>query len=89
MTAKKLQRVVGLISEVYFHHAAGGALHIALDDENIDDASIQFCAKNAEEAYQKARAEVHCCNALALLSEEDRKAVIQEYRKKHSLFQEV
>ena len=33
----------------YEKHAAGGNLHIVLDDENIEDHNVEFCLERARE----------------------------------------
>lgn len=38
-----VRSVQPLIADVYGHHAAGGGLHIVLDDWNTGDGSLAFC----------------------------------------------
>jgi hypothetical protein len=50
-----------LVYALYRRHAAGCCLHVALDDENVDDHSIRHClgvARGAAHADCEALAEV-------------------------------
>ena len=38
------ERFVELAFQVYEAHGAGGSLHIALDDFNLEDESLAFCS---------------------------------------------
>lgn len=40
-------RTLDLIWKIYDTYTTGGALHIVLDDENVDDDSIYWCMENA------------------------------------------
>jgi hypothetical protein len=40
-------RIIDLIREIYKKHSGGGALHIVLDDGNIETHHIQWCIDNA------------------------------------------
>ncbi len=46
---ERTRRCIELISDVYECHEAGGGLHIILDDFNIDNGHIQFCADYIEQ----------------------------------------
>ena len=37
------QECIELIKMIYRHHAAGGDLHIVLDDDNVEDDFIVMC----------------------------------------------
>jgi hypothetical protein len=41
--------VLPFVRAYYNDHAAGGSLHIVLDDGNLEDGNIQFCIEWAEE----------------------------------------
>ena len=41
--------VAPLVAAYLAEHPAGGALHIVLDDGNVDDASVAFCVNEAIE----------------------------------------
>ena len=45
----KVRDAVSLIQKVYEHNCVGGALHIVLDDWNLDDSSVDFCGQYMEE----------------------------------------
>lgn len=53
----KLQKVRELTDDLYSGHmkGAGCCLHILTDDCNIEDSSVDFCIKWAEEAISKGR----------------------------------
>ncbi len=44
--------------EYYKENAAGGSLHIVLDDGNLEDYSVDFCIKYAEEHADPAGVEL-------------------------------
>ena len=46
---EKYEDIFNLIHEYYQKEPAGGSLHIALDDGNMDDGNIEFCLKFAKE----------------------------------------
>lgn len=41
------------IKELYHEEGAGGALHIVLDDDNLDDEYIDFCEKFLHNEYRQ------------------------------------
>jgi len=41
---ERTRRAVELIGDVYECHGAGGGLHVILDDFNIDNGHMAFCA---------------------------------------------
>ena len=49
MTAVTVDEVFPLVRELYERNAAGGCLHIVLDDGNVEDDHVQFCIKHADE----------------------------------------
>lgn len=44
-----VDRVLPHVLELYRHHSAGCCLHIVLDDGNVQDHSVQFCAEKAKQ----------------------------------------
>lgn len=46
------------VAEVYQHSCVGGNLHIVLDDWNLEDDSLEFCAKQIAAGGYK-RSETH------------------------------
>jgi hypothetical protein len=47
---RELKKVIKpLIHFYYMSHAAGGCLHIALDDGNLADENLYFCQRLAEQ----------------------------------------
>lgn len=47
LTKQLYKRTIELIREIYKTYTCGGALHIVLDDDNVEDDSIQWCIDNA------------------------------------------
>jgi hypothetical protein len=67
-----------LISAVYDAASAGGRLHIALDDWNLDDGSLSFCDKlmhsppGDEETAEMISDQASCLVALQQMTEDER-----------------
>lgn len=78
------QRILELINIIYTeYNCVGGALHIVLDDENIDNHSIQWCldntiAKIIDENEKNIYKE--CAELLLKLSYASRKRTLYKYR---------
>ena len=51
MTKPTIPEVLPLVRAYYAlpGNGAGGSLHIVLDDQNVDDADVQFCLDHARE----------------------------------------
>lgn len=47
---------IELIKQIYKKYPSGGALHIVLDDDNVEDSDILWCLKNSipDEEFCKA-----------------------------------
>lgn len=41
------RETIELIKQIYSKYPTGGALHIVLDDDNVDESSIRWCLENA------------------------------------------
>jgi hypothetical protein len=63
----QIEEAVRLARLVYAEHKAGGALHIMLDDGNLEDDDLAFCAGQVE-----TQAERDCLAAWRALAEEER-----------------
>lgn len=61
----------------YMQHAAGGSLHIVLDDGNIDDRHVSFCITWAIEHDDPEGAALGV--KLYMLSERQRKKLYDNY----------
>ena len=50
------EETISLIIEIYKNYDCGGALHIVIDDDNVDNSHIKFCINeintNFEHYYQ-------------------------------------
>lgn len=72
------------IKEIYTFHGAGGNAHIVLDDENVDNESIQWCLnkglkENVHEACEEQLfLERHVLFGLLCLPESTRAAIVIE-----------
>lgn len=49
----KESELLDAIKELYDFEPVGGALHIALDDQNVDDEDLDFCEKYLDNEYRK------------------------------------
>jgi hypothetical protein len=69
-----------LIAEVYKFSCVGGHLHIAIDDYNVDNCSLDFCEKSrqadSEISDGQRIAEMLCLESLRALSEPERVSAI-------------
>jgi hypothetical protein len=69
-----------LIDKIYDDYPSGGALHIALDDGNLDDYDIQWCIDNAmdSDSYIKDKdLFLKCANNLLQLTLEQRYQILK------------
>lgn len=84
VTAKTLE-AAHLIADVYCVTNAGGYLHIAVDDWNLDDDDIQWCRDNMDTPpdYMLGRKptpeEIGCADVLLKLTEEERASALAIY----------
>lgn len=80
---ERTKKAALLIKQVYDHSLSGGNLHIIVDDFNIEDHHIAFCAlyilKNGEENAIKLQAEVECLDAFLEMSVEERASALAIY----------
>ena len=82
----KKQECVELIKMIYRHHAAGGGLHIVLDDGNTDDDHLEFCVKHIANLAQTDDPhntwfhciEIACALLLSEMKEKERDSVIAQ-----------
>jgi hypothetical protein len=78
----KMDDAVAAIEEVYNFHLAGGALHVVIDDWNLEDERITFCEKYAKdntERKDQLAAELHCIELLKEMSVEERASALALY----------
>jgi hypothetical protein len=81
-----------LVRQVYDYSGVGGNLHIVLDDWNIEDDNLEFCAKEIaaggyfDPKYPDERAtseqldvEKRCCDALARMTLAERASALALY----------
>lgn len=78
-----VEDTIEMIKEIYKKHSAGGALHIVLDDDNIEDCCILWCLQNTipnEEFCEKEDRELfeRCAINLIKIDERKRKYVIEK-----------
>lgn len=78
----KTKKAAELISVVYEYHGAGGALHIVIDDWNLEDDSLVFCKKwidsedHKETTEDQRRAERECLAMLEQMTIEERASAL-------------
>lgn len=73
------QTIIKQIKEILKTYPAGGALHIVLDDYNVDTHNIQWCINNAINSLEKDKQLfLDCANNLLKLTEQERLEVIRE-----------
>lgn len=75
----RVRAIQALLLEVYDGHCAGGHLHIAVDDWNLEDENLTFCYEAIAEAWfldddtaEQLRVEQACCEALMAMPFEER-----------------
>lgn len=70
------EETVMLVKQIYRKHTCGGALHIVIDDCNVDDENILWCLQNSVlyEEYKDDRALFEKCalNLLNIQTEQER-----------------
>lgn len=83
-----VRAAIALVDEVYEFSCVGGNLHIVIDDFNIDDDNLEFCAKQiadvragrpstfADVAPEQLCAEEACLAALWPMSIDERASVL-------------
>lgn len=68
-----------LIDEVYVHHAAGGGLHVLLDDWNLHCVTDRF--ESINDTPEQVEAELRCLRAFREMTEEERASALAIYDK--------
>ena len=67
---RKLRGIRNLIGQYYcdLGHSTGGALHVVLDDYNIDDDSIHFCVNRMNtDTHLMVQIGINCAKRIAKL----------------------
>lgn len=77
----KVVECAKLIAQVYEHSPVGGYLHIVLDDWNLEDSNVVYCAEAIEKAdysdgFGNEDAERACCKALQDMTIEERASAL-------------
>lgn len=74
------QRILELVEIIYSkYNNAGGALHIVLDDDNLEDHNIQWCIDNSIakiENEDEKKIYLECAKLLLKLSYSSRKRLL-------------
>lgn len=89
MEQSKKQECIELIKMIYRHHAAGGCMHIVLDDDNTEDDHVDFCVRYIKETVDNDDwrnawfhcIEMACAMLLTEMEEGERIEVIKQARK--------
>ena len=86
----KTESCARAIGNVYSHHEAGGALHVIIDDWNLQDAFVNECKEDIEKTEyrndpddpvpdDRLEAERECVRQLEAMSEEERASAMAIY----------
>ena len=86
MEQSKKQECIELIKMIYRHEAAGGLLHIVLDDGNVEDDYVNYCVaavssraeKDGEEYVWFHLVEMACIMLISMMDEAERTEVIEQ-----------
>lgn len=89
MEQSKKQECIELIKMIYRNHAAGGGMHIVLDDGNTEDSNVEFCVKYIANEAQTDDPhntwfhciEMACAMLLSEMEEGERIEIIEQARK--------
>lgn len=68
---------IGLVNEYYKYNQVGGSLHIVLDDENLGDNCIDWCAGYACGINDEAGNDI--ANLMKSMKIKQRKLVVKNY----------
>lgn len=81
LDSPQIREAIPLIGDVYKYHLAGGALHIVLDDWNLDDNDIKHCRDYvADDTEPEQRdAELACLECFSNLSIDERASALARY----------
>lgn len=89
ISSRRVRRAAEAISNLYEFTGAGGALHIAVEDWNLDDASIEFCINFIDDPSRspgfpvpaaQIAAEKKCAEVLRKLTIKERASALAIHR---------
>lgn len=80
MTYENKINLCTAIQEYYTDNAAGGALHIVLDDGNLETSHISWCLNNSIREDKDTRAFLIACDLLGLSFSARKKLYNQHWR---------
>lgn len=77
----QIRKAVSLIKAVYSYHPTGGALHIVLDDWNLEDKDIAFAKRYVADYAKRGQreAELACFEHFCELSIAERASALAMY----------
>lgn len=81
----EITATVAAIGAVYMEDSTGGAIHVAIDDWNLDDDSIAFCGSKDNPSGTLTAAELNCYDLLAKLSKLQRATALAIYDGFHTV----
>jgi hypothetical protein len=80
LTAEQKREIYDVIAQIYAVDGVGGALHIVLDDLNVEDHHITWCIEHMLD-YQCSEEEqrlcVRCAELLLAVHKKQRKRLIE------------
>lgn len=84
LTDELKQELYDVIAKIYTVNGVGGALHIVLDDLNVEDHHIEWCIKNAIDDYPEEEQNLYkrCAELLLMLHKKQRVEKIEKAMKR-------
>ncbi len=74
MNSSEMTLAIESVRKIYLRHSAGCCLHILLEDGNVEDHHVEFCAKEAQKAGHSDC--IDCCEALYIIGEYSRYLIV-------------
>lgn len=75
----KVREAIPLMRAIYDVHPAGGRLHLALDDHNLDDQSIAWLDNHLNEVKDDVTRERACLDVLKMMTAEERHSAVAAF----------
>ena len=80
LTVEQKQEIYDVIAQIYAVDGVGSALHIVLDDLNVEDHHIIWCIKHMQDyphSEEEQRLCVRCAQLLLAVHKKQRKRLIE------------
>jgi endonuclease IV len=81
-----MENLLNDLEELYLQCSVGGALHIVVEDDNVDDESIQFCLDTCHDHWSKTDVDLikSIGKQLLELTEDERRFIINLFHNNRS-----